>query len=410
MKVLWFEISTPSCYYSDNRVVGGWQDSLECIVKRCSDIELIIAFEAHEGSEVKIIDGVTYVPLVTHYTFWEQRYAKFTWKVNEKKLLEKCIKIVNVYKPDLIHVFGCEWPFGLIAGHVNVPVVIHIQGSIIPYNNALYPPKYNGYTFIRGAGLNLRYQFWFWRSTYKDASRLKMEKRIWKLVNNYMGRTEWDHALMNTLHPQARYFHVEEALRPSFLQTSKRWKMPQNNKVCILSVGCGSFWKGVDVMLKTAHVLKSLGVDFEWKVAGTLPPMLKLIIEYKEKLAYAENNIEFLGNVQADRLVDLLCSSTMLVHTAYIENSPNAICEAQYLGVPVISTMVGGIASLVRNGKDGKLVAANDPWQLANAIIELVNDPERMRFYSKNTMLFAQNRHNPRNIIEQLLTCYKEIL
>ena len=62
--------------------------------------------------------------------------------------------------------------------------------------------------------------------------------------------------------------------------------------------------------------LKSLGVDFEWKVAGTLPPMLKLIIEYKEKLAYAENNIEFLGNVQADRLVDLLCSSTMLVHTA----------------------------------------------------------------------------------------------
>lgn len=90
-----------------------------------------------------------------------------------------------------------------------------------------------------------------------------------------------------------------------------------------------------------------------------------------------------MGNVQADRLVDLLCSSTMLVHTAYIENSPNAICEAQYLGVPVISTMVGGIASLVRNGKDGKLVAANDPWQLANAIIELVNDPERMRFYSK---------------------------
>ena len=95
MKVLWFEISTPSCYYSDNRVVGGWQDSLECIVKRCSDIELIIAFEAHEGSEVKIIDGVTYVPLVTHYTFWEQQYAKFTWKVNEKKLLEKCIKKIG---------------------------------------------------------------------------------------------------------------------------------------------------------------------------------------------------------------------------------------------------------------------------------------------------------------------------
>lgn len=46
MRVLWFEINTPSCYSSDNRVVGGWQDSLECIVKRYSDIELIVAFEA----------------------------------------------------------------------------------------------------------------------------------------------------------------------------------------------------------------------------------------------------------------------------------------------------------------------------------------------------------------------------
>ena len=74
-----------------------------------------------------------------------------------------------------------------------------------------------------------------------------------------------------------------------------------------------------------------------------------------------------------------MCQSTMYVHTAYIENSPNSICEAQIIGMPIISTMVGGIATLVRNGIDGDLLPANDPWLLANAIVELSKDKDRMK-------------------------------
>ena len=411
MKVLWFEISTPSRYKDDGRVVCGWQDALENIVKDSREIELYIAFETEErDAKVKVIDGVTFIPLVTRYSFAERKLSNWTWKVNEDKVIPLGRKVIEEYKPDIIHVFGNEWPFGLLAQYTDIPLVIHIQGSIIPYNNALYPPKYNGYTFIRAAGWNLRKDWHRLFGYYKAKSRLTMEERTWKCVKHYMGRTSWDKALVNTLTKGSTYHHVEEALRPTFLENKKLWSCPNGGKLRLLSTGCSSFWKGIDVMLKTAHVLKEVGVDFEWNVAGGLSSELKEIVEKKEGLRYADNNINILGFCTPEQLIDMMCNSTMYVHTAYIENSPNSICEAQLVGMPIVSTMVGGISTLVRNGEEGDLLPANDPWQIANAIIELSKDKERMMRYSKNSREHALERHNPENIMNQLMKCYKDLV
>lgn len=80
------------------------------------------------------------------------------------------------------------------------------------------------------------------------------------------------------------------------------------------------------------------------------------------------------------------------------------------LGVPVVSTNVGGISTLVRNGVDGDLVPANDPWQLADAIMRLSKDEERMEQYSANTLAFARQRHGEANILAELMTCYNDLL
>lgn len=412
MRVLWFETSKPARYLGGHKqlVVRGWQDALEEIIRQHSEIELFVAFESETDNEMKSIDGVTYVPVHTHYSFFEKKKQGFSWRVNESKLVNACVPIVNQIKPDLIHIFGNEWPYGLIAEYVNVPVVIHIQGSIIPYDNAYFPPGYNTYDLMRTAGLNLRRQYHVIRERCSEKSRLEMEKHIWKVVDHYMGRTCWDKALVNVLHSTATYHHVEEALRPEFMKTTKRWKQKENTrKVKIITTGCSSFWKGVDVILKTAHVLKCNGIDFEWNVAGNLPMKIKNTVERKEKLKFSDNNIQVLGYISPSELIDLLCDCTLYVHTAYIENSPNSICEAQYLGVPVVSTMVGGISSLIRNGQDGILLPANDPWQIANAIIELSKDNDLQNQFSSNSYAFARKRHSPENILAQLLNCYRTL-
>lgn len=412
MKILWFETSQPARYLGGCKqlVVRGWQDALEELIRQHPEIELFVAFESEIDYEMKSVDGVTYIPIHTYYSFFEKKKRGFSWKVNENKVVNACVPIVNSIKPDLIHVFGNEWPYGLITEYINVPVVIHIQGSIIPYDNAYFPPGYNICDLIRTAGLNLRHQYHVIRDWCNEKSRLEMEKRIWKAVNHYMGRTCWDRALVNVLHSTATYHHVEEALRPEFMETTKRWTLKDTNRrLKIVTTGCSSFWKGVDVMLKTAHILKTNGIDFEWNVAGSLPLKIRNTVERKEKLKFSDNNIRILGYISPSELIDLLCDCTLYVHTAYIENSPNSICEAQYLGVPIVSTMVGGISSLIRNEQDGILLPANDPWQIANAIIELSKDNVLLNQFSSNSYASARKRHSPENIVNQLLDCYRAL-
>lgn len=45
MKVLWFNLSTPKNYNSTSTLLGGWQDSLEEIVRNEGNIQLYIAFK-----------------------------------------------------------------------------------------------------------------------------------------------------------------------------------------------------------------------------------------------------------------------------------------------------------------------------------------------------------------------------
>jgi glycosyltransferase involved in cell wall biosynthesis len=105
----------------------------------------------------------------------------------------------------------------------------------------------------------------------------------------------------------------------------------------------------------------------------------------------------------------MLLSSDIYVHTAYIDNSPNSICEAQYLGVPIVATNVGGISSLVIDG-EGKLVPANSCYNMAYEIISLSKNIERQKTYSANSKKHARVRHNPKHILKQLTNCYDEIL
>lgn len=407
MKVLWFEISVPGKFKGDKTPVSGWQDSLEQIVRTCKDIDLTIAFEGTKGMAPKEVDGVKYIPLVPHYSFWDIKYRNHSNRWNRaNKVVPLAVKCIEEVQPDLIHVFGTEWEFGQVAKYTYIPVVIHMQGCIAPYNDALFPPGYSISDRILQAGCNIKRQWDIWRDRKYLDTWEDMERSNFKAVANYMGRTEWDRQLVEIFHPGAQYFHVEEALRPSFIESSEVWKPKTgSHKLRLITTGCSSHWKGMDTLLKTAHVLKEQGVAFEWLVAGNMGA-LRQEIEKKEHLCFADNNVNILGFTGPDALKSLLLSADMYVHTAYIDNSPNSICEAQYLGLPIIATNVGGISSLVIDGKEGKLVPANSCYNMAYEIMTLAKDADRQKMYSENGKEHARKRHEPENILNQLLECY----
>lgn len=410
MKVLWFNVTEPIRYNHNNCFVGGWQDSLESIVSQCEDIELFIAFTSLYSKQIKKSNHVKYIPIHPSFSLLDRISNKISWKTEAHKIIAKAKGIIESVKPDIIHVFGTEWPFGLISKYTNIPVVIHIQGSIVEYNNYLYPPNYNLFDELYEMKFHIRGFIETLFQPLMNRSRYLMEKEIWSINKFYMGRTQWDFDLSKKMHPNRQYFHVDEALREPFVNQSQYWHFKNSERTTLFSTGCSSFWKAPNLLLKTARILKKNNFNFEWFVAGNMSEHLKNIIERKEKTSFAENNVFFLGWQTAEQIQERLVSSSLYIHNAYIENSPNSICEAQITGLPVISTDVGGIPSLIENGKTGFLVPIDSPELMADKIISLSQNKELICEISKNAQIIAGHRHNEKNILSQLLNCYSSIL
>lgn len=405
MRVLWFSM-IPSLFsqYSNSHNGGGWISSLERIVRSNQNINLGVAFySGHEYKEIEK-DGVNYYLLPNDN---RNMFIKVLAPERQEQRISKYLRVINDFKPDIIQIFGSENDFGLICDKVDIPVVIHIQGSMPPYHNALFPVGMNQYDFIFGRGLTRQRRFMGWRSEKSFRAKATREIGILKSCNNFMGRTDWDRNIVGLYNPEAKYFHCEEALRDSFISSGKTWGYKQSEKIKLVSVISNPWYKGADLILKTAKLLKECTeLNFEWNVYGTSDVRF---YESKYGIKAHDVNVNIKGSVSKDELVNSLCDSSIYIHSSYIDNSPNSLCEAQYLGLPVLATNVGGISSIVKDKENGILFPANDPYTLAALIKRLVQEPDLCIELSKNARAAAVRRHNPDAIGENIVEIYNQI-
>lgn len=409
MRVLWFSI-TPSMFAPStvSHNGGGWVASLEGIVRTLPEVELGIAFELG-GYDFKYEDsGVTYYPLSTPK---HPRWARFLGKRNETGETTAYLKVIEDFKPDLIQIFGSENNFGSICSLTDIPVLIHMQGSLPPYHNALFPVGMNSWDFLFCGGLCRHRRLMGLRSESSFRKKAEREINTIQSCRHFLGRTAWDKALVKLFNPQANYFHCEEALRPSFFHGEKLWHppAPSDRKVRIASVISNPWYKGLDLILKTAKLLcRFTKLDVEWKVYGVSD--IVPFFEKKYGIKAAAVGVHAMGAVSQEALVEALCSAHCFVAPSYIDNSPNSVCEAQLLGMPVLATNVGGVSSIVREGETGILFPANDPYMLASHITSLLEEPDRARSLGQAAREQALSRHNPESIGRNLLSIYRKVL
>jgi len=85
------------------------------------------------------------------------------------------------------------------------------------------------------------------------------------------------------------------------------------------------------------------------------------------------SGIRFLGAIDPTAMPEIYDGADVFVNASLIDNQPVSILEAFAAGLPVVSTSIGDIPSMLRGGEAGLLVDARD---VANAVTRLLDEPE----------------------------------
>ena len=124
-------------------------------------------------------------------------------------------------------------------------------------------------------------------------------------------------------------------------------------------------------------VLASLKKEFPNAQLAMVGPDKENILENFKKYAQSLNvNVEFLGKLSKEDWVTLSKEYSIFINTTHFDNTPVSVIEVMALGIPVVSTNVGGIPYLLNDTIDALLVNDNDTNAMVSAIKKLILNSE----------------------------------
>ncbi len=118
---------------------------------------------------------------------------------------------------------------------------------------------------------------------------------------------------------------------------------------------------------------------------GSLAICQQLAIELN-----VSGNVHFLGLLSRNEWVKLSADHDVFINTTNFDNLPVSIIEAMALGMPVVSTNVGGIKYLIEHNSNGLLVNPENENEFVEAITTLINNNNMTQALSSNGRAFAE--------------------
>ena len=102
-------------------------------------------------------------------------------------------------------------------------------------------------------------------------------------------------------------------------------------------------------------------------------------------------DVIFTGKLSKQEWIALSESYNLFINTTHFDNTPVSVMEAMALGLPVISTNVGGIPYLLEHQTDALLVEDNAVGQMVAAIDKLCHDENYAQTLSRNARFKVEN-------------------
>lgn len=123
-----------------------------------------------------------------------------------------------------------------------------------------------------------------------------------------------------------------------------------------------------------------------------------------------KTRVTFAGEVPPARLPRIYAESDVLVNPSLSESFGMSLVEAMAAEVPVVATKVGGMPEIVSDGGTGRLVPADDPRALADALIETLREPARVRPWVRAAAAHVRHAYDWSHVTRQVTRAYRELV
>ncbi len=413
----------------------GWVEGLLGQVMDREDLQIAMAFpisKEHDGSSGEVELNGHPGRTLPFFGFYEDTGRE---EYYDPSLEQRMEQILDSCRPDLVHCFGTEFPHALAmaraverrrtGGKAEGPrLLITLQGLCgeigEKYMAQLPEQVQRSRTFrdlVRRDSLKQQQQ--------KYRLRGEHERQALAIADRIGGRTEFDHSYANTYGSRAEYFPVGEILRASFYEERGEVWEPEKSHFRIFVSQADYPLKGLHYLLRAVKDFAPGGQSPEIYVAGQSivhtggwrdrikEPAYGRYLRKLIRETGMEGHVHFLGRISGEEMRRQYLSASVYVCCSSCENSPNSLAEAMMLGVPCIAAAVGGIPSMLADGRQGWLYR-NEPedseQQVAEALrrclAEVAENPEEAARRGKQGAVRARLDHDREKIVSQLLAAY----
>ena len=291
---------------------------------------------------------------------------------------------VLVFRPEICHI---ATSYGLsFVKHSVCIVIAKLLGSKV-----LLHPHCSFYFLYERQG---KVWQWFVRKVISLCKGIAILSNEWKKLQEAV--------------PNCQIYYLPNAINlSSYIDVGREKIEFKAEKPCLhLGKEKGSF----DLISAAKIVLEQWpGVVFnlvgQEQVIGDVEQLNTLIVD-----AGLEQFIHIQPAVTGLEKIRLFHCADIYVHPSYHEGMPMAVIEAMACGLPIIATQVGGLPDLVCHGLNGLLVPAGQPDQLANAIHQLIVNPQMRYSMQINSFRMAQENFDIEKLVVRLLNVYQALL
>jgi len=204
------------------------------------------------------------------------------------------------------------------------------------------------------------------------------------------------------------YYGVENVIRlPNGVNTDYFSPTPGRDPL-VLYTGALDARKGLFDLLEAAKIVCESEPDARFVLTGRGRLASKLQAKADE-LGLTEQ-VMFPGYVDRDELLEYYRRASVYINPSYYEGLPTGVLEAMACGLPVVATDVRGNSELVTPGKNGLLVPAKEPQELAAATLTILNDPTKQRRFAANARTLTEDRYDWRVIGQQAEKLYANVV